>query len=73
VAFDLHKMGLPVAWSIQKKKRTEMIGKFLQAVKDRCNAIKPNWMPKCFIIDCGDAKIAALKVVFPDITIYFCS
>jgi hypothetical protein len=66
-------MGLLVAWFIQKREIAEIICKFLQVIKDKCIAIKLDWMPKCFIIDCGDAKIAALKVVFPDITIYFCS
>jgi hypothetical protein len=72
VAFDLHEMGLPVAWSIQKRETADMIGEFLQATKERCIAIKPDWMPKCFIIDCADAEVAALKAVFPNIPIYFC-
>jgi hypothetical protein len=73
VAFDHHDMGLPVAWSIQKRETAEMIARFLQVVKEKCTAIRPSWMPACFIIDCADAEVSALKNVFPSIPIYFCT
>ena len=50
-----------------------MISEFLQAVKERAQKIKPDWMPSCFIIDCAKAEVNALKEVFPEIPIYFCS
>jgi hypothetical protein len=60
-------------WSIEKVKTIEMIGKFLQAIEDKCIAIKPNWVPKCFIINYTNAGVVALKDVFLDIPIYLCS
>jgi hypothetical protein len=71
LAYNHHDMGLPIAWSIQKREIAEMIGHFLQAVKQKCIAIRPSWMPNCFIIDCVDAEVVALQAVFPRIPIYF--
>ena len=73
VCFDPHQMGLPVAWCIQQRETAEMICLFLQAVKDRALKVKADWNPNCFIIDCADAEVSAIKTVFSGIPIYFCS
>jgi hypothetical protein len=71
--WDEHEMGLPVAWSIQKRETLQQISLFLNAVKDMAIAIKSDWMPSCFIIDCSNAEVGAIQEIFPQIPIYFCT
>jgi hypothetical protein len=73
IVFDGHEMGLPVASSIQQKETADMIADFLTVVKAAGLAHQPDWKPSCFIIDCAPPEVAALKRVFPDIPILFCS
>jgi hypothetical protein len=50
-----------------------MIVDFLQAIKAAALALKPDWKPSCFIIDCAPQEVAALKAVFPGVPTIFCT
>lgn len=65
-------MSLHVACCIQQSEGAEQIGIFLKVVKQKVIE-RPNWSLSCFIINCVEAEVGALREVFPEIPIYFCS
>lgn len=73
LGIDYHQMGMPLAWSIQQSEEGIHIAAFLKAVRDTVIKIKPDWKPACFLIDCADAEVKGIRLIFPDVPIYFCT
>ena len=63
MVFDEWEQGIPVAFTIQGKSREVDIVRWLQKLKDRCIAVKPDWKPTSFLVDNDQAELNAIRLV----------
>ena len=61
MVFDDWEQGIPVAFTIQGRSRKVDIVPWLRKLKERCEAIKPDWKPTSFLVDNDDAELNAIR------------
>jgi hypothetical protein len=53
--------GIPGAWGITSSESQETIEVWLDALIELIHKHNPDWRPSCFVVDCCDALINALR------------
>jgi hypothetical protein len=53
--------GIPGAWAFTSAEDADTIEVWLQALKELILQHNPLWKPSCFVVDCCDALIKALR------------
>jgi hypothetical protein len=53
--------GYPAAWGVTSSESHETITFLLRGLKGKIHAMMPEWRPSCFVVDCCDALITALR------------
>lgn len=67
MAYDDHQNGVPIAWALLEKAKSEHLIMFLQALKKRVEEqrasllLHPEWKPKAFIIDVASEEILSIR------------
>ena len=56
MVFDQWEQGIPVAFTIQRKSREMDIVPWLQKLKERYMAAKPDWKPTSFLVNNDQAE-----------------
>jgi hypothetical protein len=55
--------GFPAAWCVTSDEKQESIAQLLLGLLVLCHKHHPGWKPSCFVVDCCDALINALRFV----------
>lgn len=67
MAYDDHQNGVPIAWALMEKAKSEHLIMFLEAFKKRVEDHRasklqdPQWKPIAFMIDVASEEILSIR------------
>lgn len=70
LCYDKHQNGVPVAWALLEKSKSEHIILFLEALKKiveehrKSLLLDPEWKPAAFMIDVASEEILSLRFLY---------
>lgn len=70
LAYDDHQNGIPIAWALMERSKSEHLILFLQSLKTRVEErraqllLEPEWKPIAFIIDVASEEILSIRYAY---------
>lgn len=61
LVMDEYHQGVPCAWSIISNEQESTLKVVLRAVRQKVEALRPDWLPNCFMVDDCVALANALR------------